>query len=188
MLRIALLLGVLAYESASLAVGADPKPVDDLAALQGNWKPLQCEFEGKPQMPADVMKQVTIVFDKSEYFLYFKDKDRNGEPKALVLALLNVDLDPTTKPKSITFEFKDGPLKGQKRHGIYELAGNQLKMCYGPADKAKLTEFKSRPVAVSFSKPGHGRNNATQVARRSDRASIAHHLPRTPPSWGVPAE
>jgi uncharacterized protein (TIGR03067 family) len=140
MLRIALVLGVVA---AGTATGADPKPVDDLAALQGNWKPLQCEYEGSPQMKAEVMKQVTVVFDKNEYFLYFKDKDRNGQPKALLLALLTVSLDPTTSPKTISFEFKDGTYKGQKRHGIYELAGNQLKLCYGPSDKPRPTEFKS---------------------------------------------
>ena len=128
MLRSALVLFGLSLGTSAPVEAADPKPVDDLTALQGNWKPLQCEYQGVPQMPADVMKQVTIVFDKSEYFLYFKDKDRNGEPKALVLAVLNVALDPTTSPRSITFEFKDGPLKGQKRHGIYELVGNQLKM------------------------------------------------------------
>jgi uncharacterized protein (TIGR03067 family) len=138
--------GLLWIGAASLsltAIAAEPKDGGDLAALQGNWKPLHCEYEGVPQMPADVMKQVTVVFDKNEYYLYFKDKDREGKPKALVLALLNVTLDETTSPKSITFEFKDGPLKGQKRHGIYELVGNQLKMCYGAAEKPKPTEFKS---------------------------------------------
>jgi uncharacterized protein (TIGR03067 family) len=123
--------------------GADPKVTDDLTALQGNWKPLQCEREGTPQMLPEQMKQVTVVFDKSEYYLYFKDKDREGKPKVLLLALLDVSLDPSTSPKSITFEFKDGPLKGQKRHGIYELAGNQLRMCYGPSERPKPGEFKA---------------------------------------------
>ena len=89
------------------------------------------------------MKQVTVVFDKSEYHLYFKDKDpdKDGKPVILRLALANIALDSTTK--SITFEFADGPLKGKKSHGIYELAGNQLKLCYGPADKPKPTKFES---------------------------------------------
>ena len=149
MLRFAFILGVLTTGSLT-ATAADIKPADDLTALQGNWKPLQCDYEGKPQMPADQMKLVTVVFDKNEYYLYFKDKDRNGQPKVLLLALLTVSLDPTTSPKSITFEFKDGPYKGQKRHGIYELVGNQLKMCYGPSDKPKPTEFKSGPNCGYF--------------------------------------
>lgn len=142
MLRIALV-ALLALIGRSSASAADPKTVNDLTALQGNWKPLHCEYEGVSQMSPDVMKQVTVVFDKNEYYLYFKDKDQMGQPKALVLALLNVSLDPTTSPKSIFFEFKEGPLKGQRRHGIYELAGNQLKMCYGPNDKPKPADFKA---------------------------------------------
>jgi len=149
MLRIALAFAVL-VSAGPVAPGVEPKPADDLAALQGNWKPLHSEFEGVSQMSPEVMKQVTVVFDKNEYYLYFKDKDRNGEPKALVLALLQVSLDPSTSPKSISFEFKDGPYKGQKRHGIYELAGNQLKMCYCPGDKPKPSEFKAPPNSGLF--------------------------------------
>jgi uncharacterized protein (TIGR03067 family) len=152
MLRVALLLGVMGM-TGTLAFNAravNPQPADDLASLQGNWKPLQCEFEGTPQMPADVMKQVTVVFDKNEYHLYFVDHGKDGQPKVLRLALANIALDQTTNPKSITFEFAEGPFKGQKRHGIYELAGNQLKMCYGAVDKPKPTEFKSAPKSGYF--------------------------------------
>ena len=113
----------------------------DLASLQGYWKPLSVEFEGKPQMTADQMKQVTVVFDQSEYHLYFVEKDKNGQPKPLRLAQLNVTVDGATNPKSIAMEYAEGPLKGQKRHGIFEVAGNQLKLCYGPADKPKPNTF-----------------------------------------------
>lgn len=123
------------------AVRANPAtvPEGDLGVLQGYWKPLAVEFEGKSQMSADEMKKVTVVFDQTEYHLYYKD----GAKDPLKLALMNVTLDPATTPKSITFEFAAGPLKGQKRHGIYELAGNQLKLCYGPAEKPKPTQFSA---------------------------------------------
>jgi uncharacterized protein (TIGR03067 family) len=149
MFRVALVL-ILVAVGHSAAITADQKPNDDLAALQGNWKPLHCEYEGVSQMSPDVMKQVTVVFDKNEYYLYFKDKDRNGQPKPLILAVLNVALDSTTNPKSISFEFKDGPYKGQKRHGIYELVGNQLKLCYGSTEKPKPAEFKAPPNSGYF--------------------------------------
>ncbi len=153
MLRFSLLLGFFCGATllASLANAAEPKSTDDLTGLQGYWKPLQCEFQGVPQMPTDVMKQVTVVYDKSEYHLYFKEKepDKNGKPVVFRLALANISLDPSTTPKSIVFEFADGALKGEKRHGIYELAGNQLKLCYGPSDKPKPTEFKA-PAASGY--------------------------------------
>jgi len=119
--------------------GGNPPP-GDLGAVQGNWKPLQVEHEAKAQMSAEEMKKVTAVFDQTEYHLYYADKDVNP-PKVLKLAVMNVSLDESTKPKSIVFEYAAGPLKGQKRHGIYELAGNQLKLCYGPADKPKPVAF-----------------------------------------------
>jgi uncharacterized protein (TIGR03067 family) len=124
---------------AVFAAGANPPP-GDLGGVQGNWKPLQVEYEGKAQMSAEEMKKVTAVFDQAEYHLYFADKDVTP-PKVLKLAVMNVSLDENTKPKSITFEYASGPLKGQKRHGIYELAGNQLKLCYGPGDKPKPSAF-----------------------------------------------
>jgi uncharacterized protein (TIGR03067 family) len=155
MLRVALLLGVMGMTLALTLPAADAKPnptPDDVAGVQGYWKPLQCEYQGVPQMPADVMKQVTVDFDMNEYYLYFKAKepDKEGKPKVFRLALATVSLDQSTSPKSIVFEFADGPLKGQKRHGIYELAGNQLRLCYGPADKPKPTEFKAPPNSGYF--------------------------------------
>jgi uncharacterized protein (TIGR03067 family) len=127
----------------SAAIAADPKPVDDLTALQGNWKPLQCEFQGKSQITADEMKQMTGVYDKTEYFLYFVDRTKAGKPDVMLIAHANVTLDPTASPKGITFELLEGSNKGARQHGIYEIAGNQLKLCYGPIEKPKPTKFES---------------------------------------------
>ena len=144
MLRVCALMGVFAMATLVLA---DPPPTTpaagDLDKAQGYWKPLQCDYEGKAQMPTDLMKQVTVVFDKSEYHLYFKDKEPDKKGNAIILRLAKADvtLDPATK--SITLEFADGPLKGKKSHGVYELAGNQLKVCYGSVDKPKPTKFES---------------------------------------------
>jgi uncharacterized protein (TIGR03067 family) len=131
------------------AVGHDPAPSDDLALLQGNWKPLSIKFEDKDQMAtaADLQK-VTAVFDKTEYHLYYADKAVNP-PKVLKLAVANVVLDPNATPKVIEFTFAAGPLQGQKCHGIYELAGNQLKLCYGPADKPRPAGFNA-PVKSGY--------------------------------------
>ena len=143
MFRVGALMGVFVMATMVIADPPAAAPASDLDKLQGYWKPLQCDYEGKAQMPTDLMKQVTVVFDKSEYHLYFKDKEpgKDGKPVILRLALANIALDPATK--SITLEFADGPLKGKKSHGIYELAGNQLKVCYGSVDKPKPTKFES---------------------------------------------
>jgi len=139
MLRIGTALGIGLFAILALAHGNPPPsaPTGDLADLQGYWKPLQVEFENKPQMSAEAMKKITSVFDQNEYHLYYKDVGK--DPRRL--ALLNVTLDASTSPKTIHFEFASGSMKGQKRHGIYELAGNQLKLCYGPQDKPRPTSF-----------------------------------------------
>lgn len=143
MLRLGVVAGVIGMVGLA---AADPPPASpptaqsELALLQGNWKPLSIEFEGKAQATAEEMQKLTAVFDQSEYHLYFADKTQNP-PKVLKLAVMNVTVDPTTTPRTILFEFARGELKGQKRHGIYELAGNQFKMCYGPVEKPKPATF-----------------------------------------------
>jgi uncharacterized protein (TIGR03067 family) len=130
-----------------LAVGGNPAP-DDLSLLQGNWKPLSIKFEDKDQMTAADLQKVTAVFDQKEYHLYFADKTVTP-PKVLKLAVANVTLDPNANPRAIEFTFAAGPLQGQKCHGIYELAGNQLKLCYGPADKPRPATFGA-PVKSGY--------------------------------------
>lgn len=122
------------------AASAPSPPPGDLGLLQGYWKPLSILFEGRSQMPPEEMAKVTSVFDQAEYHLYYRDKAKDV---ILKLAIMNVTLDATTTPKTIHFEFANGPLKGQKRHGIYEIAGNELKLCYGPTEKAKPTRFEA---------------------------------------------
>jgi uncharacterized protein (TIGR03067 family) len=145
MLRASALMGVFVMPVLVMADPPPAAPASDLDRVQGYWKPLQCDYEGKAQMPADLMKQVTVVFDKAGYYLYFKDSkvDAAGKPIVFRLALANIALNETTTPKTITFEFAEGPLKGKKSHGIYEVAGNQLKVCYGPVDKPKPAKFDS---------------------------------------------
>ncbi len=127
------LFGTVAAQSPAPSAG-------DLALIQGNWKPLAIQFEGKSQAPVDEMAKLTAVFDQNEYHLYYADKSKTP-PTVLKLAVMTVALDPTTTPKGITFEFSGGNLKGQKRHGVYEVAGNELKLCYGPAERPRPTQF-----------------------------------------------
>ncbi|AMV27305.1 hypothetical protein VT84_23095 [Gemmata sp. SH-PL17] len=145
MIRVGALMSALAFGAVAWADPPAAAPSSDQDKVQGYWKPLQCDYEGKAMMPTDIMKQVTVVFDKDQYHLYFKDSklDKDGKPIIFRLALASIQFDPSTTPKSITFEFAEGPLKGKKSHGIYELAGNQLKMCYCTTDKPKPTKFES---------------------------------------------
>lgn len=87
MLRVSALMGVFAMATMVMADPPAAAPASDLDKLQGYWKPLQCDYEGKAQMPTDLMKQVTVVFDKSEYHLYFKDSKTDKDNKPIVFRL-----------------------------------------------------------------------------------------------------
>ena len=148
MVRTVLALLALALASGAL-FGAEPGADNDLQALQGNWKPTAVKWEELDQVTGDMLQQMTAVYDGSEYHLYFVDKGREG-PRPLKLAVARVALDPTTSPKTLTFEFARGPLKGQKLHGLYDLAGDRLRLCYGPADKPRPTAFAAPKGSNAF--------------------------------------
>jgi uncharacterized protein (TIGR03067 family) len=54
-------------------------------------------------------------------------------------------IDPSKKPKTIDYQVSDGPTKGQKHLGIYELSGDTLKSCFGAHGSEHPIDFTSKP-------------------------------------------
>ena len=55
------------------------------------------------------------------------------------------ELNPDARPRRIEFFQVKNKKKGLKNyHGIYEFDGEQLKLCWGPAGKARPTAFKTK--------------------------------------------
>ena len=54
------------------------------------------------------------------------------------------------KPKTIDYDVIDGPTKGKKQLGIYELEGDTVKFCFAKPDSERPTDFK----------PGEGRTSS----------------------------
>ncbi|HUJ71287.1 MAG TPA: TIGR03067 domain-containing protein, partial [Verrucomicrobiae bacterium] len=52
-------------------------------------------------------------------------------------------IDSTTKPKSMTVTGTEGPNNGKTFPAIYELKGDQLRICYDLSGAKRPTEFKS---------------------------------------------
>jgi hypothetical protein len=40
--------------------------------------------------------------------------------------------------------------KGSKRHGIFEFSGDQMKLCYGPAELPRPTNFEAPKGSAVF--------------------------------------
>ena len=104
--------------------GQDEQSKNDRVALQGEWEIVTAESNGEPP-PAGLIDGAKFAF--------------SGERLTLLGKEGTFELDATKSPRQIDF------VRGTTRQrGIYELDGDRLKLCVGPADD-RPTEFKTRP-------------------------------------------
>lgn len=128
-LSLGLLLGLFANPAV-----ADDK--DDLEKLQGTWKLVSLEKDGKKQ-PEDAIKNFKVIIKDDKFIL----KDGNTDYEA------TIKLDTAKKPKTIDLAVKDGD-KAETKKGIYQLDGDDLKLCVaGAPDGERPAEFATKPKA-----------------------------------------
>lgn len=134
---------------AGLAAGADkPDPAalkKEWASLEGTWTVIRLEIEGKSLLLKEEPPPQVVIKDGK-----IRGKDARKEALEDTLDSSKVQLDPGAKPKTITIpNFKGGdPKEGVTLIGIYELEGDQLKVCVEGVETAKLKEReKDRPKA-----------------------------------------
>ena len=126
--------------SALLAVvlfsAAAPPPKDatqrDLDQMQGDWAVVSMTYEGE-DLPADDAQAIFRTIKGHEFTTFLYDKP-------LEKGTFTIDARPT--PKTIDEQPGGG---GKLKHGIYELAGDRLKICLHAAGGARPKEFKSAP-------------------------------------------
>jgi uncharacterized protein (TIGR03067 family) len=122
------LLALIAATSLHLVLGCSGKGHDehsnkDKAALQGEWEVVSAESNGEPP-PAGLLDGAKFVFSGDNLSLMGKDG--------------TFELDASKNPRQINF------IRGKVRQlGIYELDGDRLKLCVGPADD-RPKEFKTK--------------------------------------------
>jgi uncharacterized protein (TIGR03067 family) len=106
----------------------------DMAVLQGEWKMVSGSSDGQP-MPQEMLKQMKRIFKADELTVmmgaqtFFKAK---------------ITLDPSKTPKAINYDMTEGPTKGKKQLGIYELEGDTFKACFSPPDAERPADFTSK--------------------------------------------
>ena len=102
----------------------DEQSKADHATLQGEWAIVSAESNGEPPPPG-VLDGARFAFSGDNLTLLGKEG--------------TFRLDATKSPREIEF------VRGNSRQlGIYELDGDSLKLCVGPADD-RPTEFKTKP-------------------------------------------
>lgn len=104
--------------------GQDEKSKKDHAALQGEWDVISGESNGELPPPG--------LFTGAKFVV-------SGDKSILLGKEARFQLDATKNPHQIEF------VRGKTRQiGIYELDGDNLKMCVGPPDD-RPKEFKTKP-------------------------------------------
>lgn len=107
---------------------------NDSKDLRGSWEIGDFTLNGKP-FPDVVRKGIKITFKVKKMYL--------SGPEGIGEREYSFTIDPAKKPKAIDATALDGPLKGKTLKGIYELKGNELKLCLPNEEmKGRPTEFK----------------------------------------------
>jgi len=107
---------------------------DDLEKFQGTWKVVSAA-EGGQQTPEEHLKDLKMIITLEKMTYKFRD----------VTTVWPYKLDSTKSPKWFDIMDKDHTLQG-----IYQLEGDQLKICVpNMGDKGRSTAFESKPNSVN---------------------------------------
>jgi uncharacterized protein (TIGR03067 family) len=125
--------------SAPALRGEDAKK--DLDKLQGTWAVTAME-KGGEAAPKDVVEKITVTFKGNKIIMDGPLAAPKGEEP--VKPEFTVKLDPAKKPKAIDTTPLSGKFKGKTQMGIYQLEGDELKLCLPNQEvKERPSEFKS---------------------------------------------
>jgi len=108
----------------------------ELKALAGTWRPISAENNGY-KASAENLKGDRWIRDADGKWTM-----RRGDKTVVEWAVKKIDA--TKNPKTIDIEVAAGGYKGVVYLGIYELAGDTLRICFALPDRAERpTEFSA---------------------------------------------
>jgi uncharacterized protein (TIGR03067 family) len=110
----------------------------DLAQIQGTWQLVYAETDGKT-VPAERVRSTRVVIKDKSHSVFFGDQQIAHD--------VTFVLDSTATPKTTDDTLNEGPEKGKKIHGIYQLDGDTLISCVAKVDQKRPTEFATRPAS-----------------------------------------
>jgi uncharacterized protein (TIGR03067 family) len=111
------------------------KAKEEKQKLQGTWKVLSITQDGQESDKSN--DDIQLIFSGDD----FSAKVPSGEDHKGTFKV-----NPANKPKAIDIMLTDGPEKDKTAEGIYELKGDELRLCIAkPGNKGRPTEFVSKP-------------------------------------------
>ena len=121
-------------------------PTEELAKLAGVWKPQTIVYEGASQLDGNAKQNLTLVIEQAEYRMYWLSDPSTKKQFHLFTAKMQLD----TNKKTIKLTVQDGKGKGKQMHGIYNLNGDTLTICYGEANQPLPTKFAAAKGSGHF--------------------------------------
>jgi uncharacterized protein (TIGR03067 family) len=116
----------------------DPQDME-YARLEGTWQVVSLEVDGM-KIPKETIKESKLIIKGKQFTMKEKIATYRG----------TFIIDPAKKPNTIDIKFTEGPEKGNTSLGIYELDGDDLRLCLSVTTKVRPKEFTAK------SKSGHG--------------------------------
>ena len=111
---------------------------EEAKLLEGTWRLVKGQINGA-DFPTDEKHPVILEITGDHYKLTAESPDEG-----------TVRLFPDKSPKAMDVIGTKGPNKGKTFPAIYELKGDQLKVCYDLSGKERPKEFKSSPRTQLF--------------------------------------
>src|SRR5438067_1527262 len=105
----------------------------DLDLLQGSWRIATMEVDGR-EMPAQMLAGSSIVVKGSRFTSTGMDAVYEGE----------LVLDPSAMPRRLDMRFDAGPEKGNTNLGIYELNGDNWRLCLAMRGSVRPVSFATQ--------------------------------------------
>ncbi len=131
------------------------------ATIEGTWKVVSMVIDNKERKPADDLR---IIFKRGTMI------QKQGEQTSLAM---RYKLDPTQKPPAIDLGFP-GKAAGNKALGIYELKGDELKLCIPQDEQDRPTEFGPKRFLMYYTlkrdKSAESKSDAPK-SEKSDKPS-----------------
>jgi uncharacterized protein (TIGR03067 family) len=128
---------VLLVLAAGFSLAADDKDNDALdkeyAKFEGTWQIVSLEVDGM-KIPEEAIKESRLIIKGKEFTMKEKIATYKG----------TLSIDPSKMPKTIDMKFTEGPEKGSTSLGIYELDGDDFKLCLTITAKDRPTEFAAK--------------------------------------------
>ena len=107
--------------------------------MDGTWKPVAAELAGQP-WPKQILDSMKLIRKDDKYTVWVGEQSDEG----------TVEHDPGKSPKTMDIKGTKGPNKGKTFLAIYEMKGDEMRVCYDLSGQSRPTEFATRPDTQLF--------------------------------------